>query len=325
MMPPGNDGGKSEEEADDEALELICKTLEDRPQLAPALAQWLIPEYTFAPSRCITERRYKGQIKDFQPSRGWGVINCPELKEVFGFDVVLDREQICSFTNNDIVEFAPLISKDGKPQAFDLSPCGGYTKNGWPLMGFDNGPLTSSGSSPAPGKGAVDMWDDKAKGMGKPTGISSLEMAAQALAGSLAGVPGVTGVKRKSLSDLQEEVKASSGESAGQQSASTSTKSRGTGDTADSKSNSGTAASPQFFEERQKGVMKSVFPDKGFAYIECEKLKGKYERDVWVHIMRCPEDIEVGQTVSFKLALNYQGHPQALDVKRETFWPELSG
>lgn len=55
---------------------------------------------------------------------GVGFIDCPELKAVFQTDVYVHKNQVGALPIGTEVNFAILLSKDMKPQAFDLQPTG---------------------------------------------------------------------------------------------------------------------------------------------------------------------------------------------------------
>eukprot|EP00409_Alexandrium_fundyense_P003644 CAMPEP_0185905930 /NCGR_PEP_ID=MMETSP0196C-20130402/5092_1 /TAXON_ID=2932 /ORGANISM="Alexandrium fundyense, Strain CCMP1719" /LENGTH=58 /DNA_ID=CAMNT_0028625567 /DNA_START=23 /DNA_END=195 /DNA_ORIENTATION=+ len=57
-------------------------------------------------------------------NNGFGFIDCPELHAVFGNDVFLHNKQLGEFGPGAMVTFAVCLSKDNKPQAYDLQPMG---------------------------------------------------------------------------------------------------------------------------------------------------------------------------------------------------------
>lgn len=62
------------------------------------------------------------------------------------------------------------------------------------------------------------------------------------------------------------------------------------------------------------GKVKAYFPQNNYGFIACPEAKQKYGLDVY-----CPgqylQDKHTGQVVSFEIALNKRGQPQAVDVK----------
>merc|ERR1719433_1228024 len=68
----------------------------------------------------MTERRCGGVIRAIDRQRGYGLIACPELAAVFGCDVFLDGRQIGAFVEGQSVSFAVTLTRENKPQAFDL-------------------------------------------------------------------------------------------------------------------------------------------------------------------------------------------------------------
>jgi len=61
--------------------------------------------------------RYRGVIKSFFSATGFGFIECAEVKEKYGFDVFLHRQQCASHTVGQCVEFNIEPNRQGKPQA----------------------------------------------------------------------------------------------------------------------------------------------------------------------------------------------------------------
>merc|ERR1712085_217211 len=58
---------------------------------------------------------------------------------------------------------------------------------------------------------------------------------------------------------------------------------------------------------------------KGFGFIECEDIKAKYEKDVWLHGCQM-KGYRVGHTVKFTAYLTKKGDPQAKDLKSGLKW-----
>merc|ERR1719507_1860614 len=110
---------------DEESLvQVISSVLMARPEAAPPVVNFSIPDLTYPPSRALTERRGKGVIKSFNPQAGFGFIQCEELHAVFGNDVFLHQKQLGDFVPGATVTFAVCLSKDNKPQAYDLMSAG---------------------------------------------------------------------------------------------------------------------------------------------------------------------------------------------------------
>merc|ERR1712032_768298 len=98
----------------------ICSVLQARPELAPPVVQFSVPDLTYPPSRTLAERRSQGFIKSFNQQKGFGFIECQELQPIFGTDVFIHQKQMGSFTPGTMVNFAVVLSSDKKPQAFDV-------------------------------------------------------------------------------------------------------------------------------------------------------------------------------------------------------------
>lgn len=67
----------------------------------------------------VSDERYIGTIKKFDPVKHFGFIECPEVHEIFGLDVFLSDKQIGDFTVGSQVSFTYVV-KSGKPQACNL-------------------------------------------------------------------------------------------------------------------------------------------------------------------------------------------------------------
>lgn len=102
------------------AVAAISQVLTAKPELAPAIVGFAVPDLTYAPSRAFTERRAKGVVKQYNEVSGFGFIECPELHAVFGKDVFVHARQLSCFEIGTEVTFAVVLNKDNKPQAVDL-------------------------------------------------------------------------------------------------------------------------------------------------------------------------------------------------------------
>jgi len=167
---------------DQESLTTVLQSvLNARPEVAPAVVAFAVPDLTYPPSRALTENRQTGNVKQFNETGGFGFIACPELFAVFGGDVFFHRNQMGNFGVGEAVSFAVTLSKEGKPQAYDIqgssskgkgkawggAAAGGQFKGGWVDMsgGFKgNGGFKGDGKfNKGKGKGA---WGPK-KGAGE--------------------------------------------------------------------------------------------------------------------------------------------------------------
>lgn len=66
-------------------------------------------------------------------------------------------------------------------------------------------------------------------------------------------------------------------------------------------------------ESRYLGFIRDFNEGGGFGFIECAKAKAKYGMDCWIH-RRQMFGFKVGDEVSFMVARNHNGHPQARHV-----------
>jgi len=63
-----------------------------------------------------------GVIKSFNPTKGYGFIECGDLRQTYGCDVYINTVQMCGFRTGDAVAFVAYVNTFGKPQARDLKP-----------------------------------------------------------------------------------------------------------------------------------------------------------------------------------------------------------
>lgn len=159
------------------AVSVICSVLQNRPELAPSVVSYAVPELTYPPIKALVERRSEGYIKSFNGEKGFGFIACEELSKVFGNDVFIVGQQMQDFQVGDEVSFAVALNKDNKPQAYDMRH---LWSNGWKgASGPSKGP-SKGNSGKGGGKGSYDyapaatvpratvpQWSPPIKGAGK--------------------------------------------------------------------------------------------------------------------------------------------------------------
>mmetsp|Transcript_98889 Transcript_98889/g.154520 ORF Transcript_98889/g.154520 Transcript_98889/m.154520 type:complete len:252 (-) Transcript_98889:91-846(-) len=107
---------------DDAAVKVITDTLTLRPEVAPVVVKNACPDLAFAPASSFTARRSAGYVKQAADPNGFGLIENPELKLIFGQDVTAHRDQLGALEPGAAVNFAVLLTDDEKPQAFDVLP-----------------------------------------------------------------------------------------------------------------------------------------------------------------------------------------------------------
>lgn len=107
---------------DDVAVKVITDTLTLRPEVAPIVVNKTCPDLTYAPASSMMSRRSAGIVKTTVGPNGFGFLACPEIKLIFGQDVYVHKDQLGDLTPGTEVNFAVLLSKDMKPQAFDIQP-----------------------------------------------------------------------------------------------------------------------------------------------------------------------------------------------------------
>jgi len=120
---------------EDVVTKMIGEVLQNRPEVAPAVLEFAVPDLTYAPSRALTDRRCSGVLKAVDEDTGYASINCPEMQAVFGGDVLVhwqqiglkmeDGEEVPRLDEGARISFAVTLTKESEPQAFDLLPLGG--------------------------------------------------------------------------------------------------------------------------------------------------------------------------------------------------------
>eukprot|EP00929_Paragymnodinium_shiwhaense_P027489 TRINITY_DN16127_c0_g1_i1.p1 TRINITY_DN16127_c0_g1~~TRINITY_DN16127_c0_g1_i1.p1 ORF type:complete len:250 (+),score=82.02 TRINITY_DN16127_c0_g1_i1:69-818(+) len=134
---------------EDTAVSIITTVVAARPELAPPVVNFAVPDLTYPPARSLTERRAKGVLKSFNAEKGFGFIDCRELREVFGHDVFVHAKQLHGLPPGTPVNFCVVLNKDNKLQAFDVM-AEGYDGKGAGLGYVD---MNSMGKGNGRGKG----------------------------------------------------------------------------------------------------------------------------------------------------------------------------
>merc|ERR1712087_327522 len=71
---------------------------------------------------------FVGTIKTFYADKGFGFIDCADLKAVYGNDVFVLQAQMGEFWIGSTVQFSAYLNQNGKPQAKDLRDAGAAPK-----------------------------------------------------------------------------------------------------------------------------------------------------------------------------------------------------
>lgn len=159
---------------DDVATKVITDTLTLRPEVAPIVVNRTCPDLTYAPASSMTSRRSAGIVKTQVGSNGFGFLACPEIKLIFGQDVYVHKDQLGDLTPGTEVNFAVLLSKDMKPQAFDIQPGHEGASNPSPVNASHLAaakllaPKSSHQSAPAPPPPMPDIPQASSKASGGP-------------------------------------------------------------------------------------------------------------------------------------------------------------
>eukprot|EP00930_Biecheleria_cincta_P101706 TRINITY_DN9335_c0_g1_i1.p1 TRINITY_DN9335_c0_g1~~TRINITY_DN9335_c0_g1_i1.p1 ORF type:complete len:487 (-),score=119.96 TRINITY_DN9335_c0_g1_i1:27-1487(-) len=108
---------------DNTLLRVLCSVLTSRARAAPEIVGAVCPDLTYVPATSLTRRRSSGVI--CKADLEGGLIDCPELQAVFNCKAFVGRKQLGGFQVGQEVTFAVFMSRENKPQAFDLqTPCG---------------------------------------------------------------------------------------------------------------------------------------------------------------------------------------------------------
>lgn len=265
---------------EDSIVTVITSVLQARPEVAPPIVMFAVPDLTYPPQKALVERRSNGTIKSYSDAKGFGFIDCQELAEVFGNDVFLHASQLPQGCQVGMpVNFAVVLNKDNKPQAYDLQPPGGPKGacKGKADVGWKGDSWKGDGWKGDGWKG--DGWKGDGKG-GKDKGCwkgNYLDAGAQMMQMS-----------------------------------------KGKGDKGYGKG-PGKAATTKPVENVEVigdfvGTIKSFNPNNGYGFIDCPDLKVQYNNDVFLHHQQMG-GYQVGDVVQFSAFLNQSGKPQGKDLK----------
>lgn len=265
---------------DTTAVLVITTLLQEKPELAPPVVTFAVPDLTYPPTKVLTERRCKGSIKTFNAEKNFGLIECEELNQIFGSDVFLHGKQ-CPIHHppGTQVSFSVLLSKDNQPQAYDV---------------------IKEASQPMPGMAAIQ---------GLP-GMQAMQGAMGAMGGMGMGMPGVQGMPGMGMAGVagMTGMPAMSSQGAmmgGNAAAMMQQMMAGKGA---SKGGPGTLG-------HFNGTIRSFDPKQGCGFINCPDVQAQgYSSDVFLS----PEELgafEVGSQVSFTAFLNSKGQPEARDLQ----------
>merc|ERR1711957_742610 len=73
-------------------------------------------------------RLFEGFIKSFNEGKGYGFIECADIKAEYGGDAFLHNAAFSGFAVGQAVTFGVYLNKDGKPQGINLELAGGAAK-----------------------------------------------------------------------------------------------------------------------------------------------------------------------------------------------------
>lgn len=273
---------------DENLLAVLQGVLQDRTGVLQALVDWAVPGLVYIPSKAITERRIMGVIKSYSPKDGYGFIACPEVQEVFGCDVFLHASQMGQLGLGDRVNFAVLLNKDQKPQAFDVAL-------GEP--GSWDSKQQAANLGGAAGKG-LQEWGGKGKGYGKPwDGYAEWDKGAKGWdkgwgKGSYYGGVDPWNAATWKGGGVVKGAGAGVGATAG-----------------------AGREMPGVTDRRWEGAIKNFNRANGYGFIACDELSAIFGgSDVFVHHAQIGV-FQIGEVVNFSVILNKDQKPQAMDLR----------
>ncbi|OLP91173.1 hypothetical protein AK812_SmicGene27158 [Symbiodinium microadriaticum] len=273
------------------AVSVICSVLESRPELAPSVVSFSVPDLTYPPIKALVERRSDGFIKSFNTEKGFGFIACEELYNVFGNDVFLVGQQMGSFNVGDEVSFAVALNKDNKPQAYDLrwqhhrnvASGKGGVKGAWHAPQQSQQQQQWGGGKSKGSAGGAGSWG---KGSWQPKAVTSPAQEAPTYQAWKPAEPQQqpSWKKRKSDEAFEPPSEAVIG--------------------------------------NYSGFIKSFNPSNGYGFIVCQDLKAEgYANDVFLHHAQFEASgLQVGNECEFTVFLNNQNKPQAKDLRPLGGW-----
>lgn len=319
--PPGSFGGTFRVEVvnylcslpDTEVADVVAEVVNRRRRLAMAIVSKMIPAYTWPPAIALSENcRQYGVIKSFNASKGYGFIDCPQVKEVFMADVFLHSLQAGDFKQGDRVKFTVGLNEKFKPQAFFLAAETSQSQH------LDTNAMSTQSSASAsfgyhtPNTGVWPIGIDAQHQVGmishRVHGVDALLHANPGMfrygertqpsgpaACSSQGIvppppPGV--FKGQQQEGQQEDVSATA-----------------------------TILGPMDEDgvtlRRFRGKVKSLQAAQ-YGFIECKETHGCFKRDVFVTtdlVDSVVESCKVGSTVTFRIMKDPKGQPQARDIR----------
>eukprot|EP00928_Gymnodinium_smaydae_P035547 TRINITY_DN249_c0_g1_i1.p2 TRINITY_DN249_c0_g1~~TRINITY_DN249_c0_g1_i1.p2 ORF type:complete len:366 (+),score=106.01 TRINITY_DN249_c0_g1_i1:61-1098(+) len=313
--------------SDQELLDSLARVLEERNVVLQGLVDWAAPEHAYVPAKAITDHRFEGVVKSYSATAGYGFIDSPSIKEAFGNDVFVHGGQLGSNKVGTKVNFAVLLSKDHKPQAFDVTEGAASTYRQAQRQSADfaagkgkaQPSFGKAGKGPGGGDGAgwaatqaAQVWNALAGDGGSGGWDGSWGGAGNNAWGGGGGEnawfgsqgDGKSGGCKGGGKDAQSKGSASNGKASGG-------KKGGKGDSPPSMQDMAGVTDRRF-----EGTIKNFNEKNGFGFIASPEIVSIFqaEIDVFLHHQQIG-DFSVGDAVSFAVILNRDGKPQAKELK----------
>jgi len=326
---------------DTDLLATLKAALESRAAVLQALVDWAVPDRAYVSARLLVENRVCGKIKSFNEASGYGFIDCPAVHDAFGNDAFLHHQQLQNFAVGQEVSFAILLSKEGKPQAFDLGPA----RNGQDMRkmsdkGHGGYKGNAGGGGHKGGKGHHDGGHGGYRDHRQPDasdghrGARESRPASEGRMGDndwAAWTPSTYG--RRTDGASWGALPAPPPPGRGRSPPAAFRRNVASNDQPPSDSQPSARHKypvpprrdahsappsandvPGITDRRHEGVLKSFNERNGFGFIENDELKGRYGNDVFVHHAQMG-NFRVGQALTFNVFLNKDEKPQAKDIR----------
>eukprot|EP00928_Gymnodinium_smaydae_P009920 TRINITY_DN1371_c0_g1_i1.p1 TRINITY_DN1371_c0_g1~~TRINITY_DN1371_c0_g1_i1.p1 ORF type:complete len:569 (+),score=110.55 TRINITY_DN1371_c0_g1_i1:56-1762(+) len=229
--------------------------------------------------------------------KGHGFLECGETMAFFGRDVYVNRDLASTLTIGQSYAFNCYLNREGKPnvesaEACDASfepPSPDYTQSiEIPELVEKSRALREKGKGMGKaGKGmgkGMDWGADKGKGMMEMMGMLGM----------------MDGGEGGDLISMMMKAKGKGGCKAGK--------------AMQGKNVAGSGKMPDLTGRVCQGTLKSFNHINNYGFLACEELQQEYGCDVFVHGAEAA-DLPLGIAVSFDLALNSKGKPQALNLR----------
>jgi len=281
---------------------------------AAALAAGVNPMVTAG-----NEHWYLGTIKSFNVAKGYGFIECPEIKnEGHTNDVFLHHAQVGECKVGDSVMFTTFLNKNGRPQAATVTIAARYQNV--PAQGES---ASLAGQTIGNFTGIIGAFNEKAGyGFIRCPALREMGCAYDVFLHRLQlgdchvgdEVSFAVYMNKKNQPQARDVVLLNAAVAVPGQAVPPAA-ARPVLPKHDKPKTALPPGASMQFEGRFQGHVKSFSEETGYGFISCAAVNemGNFKNDVFVHRIQM-RGVNVGDEVSFGLYLNGKGQPQATDV-----------